>query len=101
MPTYKVNFTLCGHPEMLKWEQCDDVQTAIKWTRMFVHLNHEGDTITSIVQVKRGRNNEIVVPPESYPHGPFELDPVLEAQYKQIVQRELAKANARLCKMDP
>lgn len=100
MPTYKVNFTLCGHPEMLKWERCDDVQTAIKWTRMFVHLNHEGDTITSIVQVKRGRNNEIVVPPESYPHGPFELDPVLEALRKQIVQRELAKSNELSRRMD-
>lgn len=30
MPTYKVNFMLCGHPEMLKWERCDDVQTALK-----------------------------------------------------------------------
>ena len=100
MPTYKVNFTLCGHPEMLKWERCDDVQTAIKWTRMFVHLNHEGDTITSIVQVKRGRNNEIVVPPESYPHGPFELDPVLEARRKQIVQRELAKSIELSRRMD-
>lgn len=100
MPTYKVNFTLCGHPEMLKWERCDDVQTAIKWTRMFVHLNHEGDTITSIVQVKRGRNNEIVVPPESYPHGPFELDPVLEARRKQIVQRALAKSIELSRRMD-
>lgn len=101
MPTYKVNYMLCGHPGMSKWEQCDDVQTAIEWTRMFVHLNHEGDTITSIVQVKRGRNNEVIVPPESYPHGPFELDPVLEARRKQIVQRELARANAQLFKENP
>lgn len=92
MPTYKVNFTLCGDLYESKFENCDDPAAAIELVRMRYRLNHDGDKINSIVQVKRGRNNEVVVPPDSYPHGPFELDPALEAQQSQIVQDALAKS---------